>query len=253
MSELRVGTWNVQYARGQVKNQRRLDLLTSLAADVWVLTETHDDLDLSATHRAVHTNQRYATPGGRWTTIWTSLPLIEQLPTTDTRRCVAVRLDAGAAGELIVFGTVLPWNGDVGPDADKPSRGWQEFHRVVPGQGDEWVALRQRFPDATVIVAGDLNQDLGGKHYYGTRACRALLREELTRADLTCLTTTDRFDPDVLQHPPIDHVCAWPGRGRDFSTEVHGWNNVVNGVTLSDHGGVLVTFHGLNLPRPVDL
>lgn len=249
VSELRVGTWNVQYARGIEKNQRRLDLLKSQAAQLWVLTETHDDLDLSATHRAIHSHQRFPAPGGRWTTIWTSLPLIERLPTADPRRCVAALLDAGDAGELIVYGTVLPWNGDVGPVKGSPAKGWEEFARVVPGQGREWASLRERFPNATLVVAGDLNQDLGGRHYYGTRPCRALLNSELVRAGLVCLTTTDRFDAEVLQHPPIDHVCAGPGRGRHFTTEVHGWNNVVDGATLSDHGGVLVTFRGLEAQR----
>lgn len=248
MSELRVGTWNVEYARGSEKNQRRLDLLTSQSAQVWVLTETHDDLDLSATHRAIHSDDRYSAPGGRWTTLWTSLPLIERLTTSDPRRCVAARLDAGDAGEIIVYGTVLPWNGDIGPASDSPAKGWEEFRRVVPAQGQEWLSIRERFPEATLIVAGDLNQDLGGKHYYGTKACRALLNTDLVGADLVCLTTTDRFDPDALQHPPIDHVCAGPGQGRHFTTGVHGWNNVVDGTRLSDHGGVLVTLREWEVP-----
>lgn len=84
-------------------------------ANIWVLTETHDGLDLSPTHSPIHSEHRFATPGGRWTTIWTTLPIIERLVTSDPRRCVAARLDAGAAGEFIVYGTVLPWNGDAGP------------------------------------------------------------------------------------------------------------------------------------------
>lgn len=241
MSELRIGTWNVQYARGVEKNRRRLDLITSQAAQVWVLTETHDELDLSATHRAIHSRQRYSTPGGRWTTIWTSLPVIEQLDTTDPGRCVAARLDGGESGELIVYGTVLPWNGDVGPEPAHPAKGWEEFPRVVPIQGQEWASLRERFPEATLVVAGDLNQDLGGRHYYGTKACRALLNAQLAGADLVCLTTTGRFEDGVLLHPPIDHVCAGPGHGLTLASEVRGWDNVVDGVRLSDHGGVLVT------------
>jgi hypothetical protein len=157
VTALRVGTWNVQYARGVEKNRRRLDLLSSRQADIWVLTETHDDLDLSGTHRAIHSEQWYVTPGGRWTTIWTSLPLIERLTTADPDRCVAARLDGGAAGEVVVYGTVLPWNGDVGPKVESPARGWEEFRRVVPAQGQEWADLRQRFPDAALVVAGDLN------------------------------------------------------------------------------------------------
>lgn len=241
MSDLRIGTWNVEYARGLEKNKARLAHLQSWKADVWVLTETHDELDLSASHKAVHTEQRYPTPGGRWTTIWSSLPVIERLSTIDPRRTVAARLDAGADGELVVYATVLPWNGDTGPDAAHPARGWEEFRRVVPLQAAEWAALRERYPEATLVVAGDLNQDLGGRHFYGTKACRALLTEQLARADLHCLTTTDRFSPDVLQHPPIDHVCAAPGQGRSITTSAHGWSNVVEGVSLSDHGGTLVS------------
>jgi Endonuclease/Exonuclease/phosphatase family len=241
VTELRIGTWNVQYARGVAKNRARLELLDSYNAHVWVLTETHDDLDLSHSHNRVHSEHRYPTPGGRWTTIWTSLPVIERLPTGDARRCVATRLDAGMAGEVVVYGTVLPWNGDAGPDATQPARGWDEFHRVVPEQGREWATLRNRYPGATLIVAGDLNQDLGGRHYYGTKACRALLASQLANANLSCLTTTDRFDPGLLQHPPIDHICAAPGRDRSLTSKAHGWNNVVHDVKLSDHGGTLVS------------
>jgi hypothetical protein len=118
----RVGTWNVEYARGVEKNRARLALLAGWEADVWVLTETHGDLDLSATHTAIRSCQRYQKPGGRWTTIWTSLPVLECLETVDPNRCVAARLDGGDAGEILVYGTVLPWNGDVGPDQDRPAR-----------------------------------------------------------------------------------------------------------------------------------
>jgi hypothetical protein len=215
-----VGTWNVEYARGVEKNRARLEVLASWRADVWVLTETHDDLDLAGSHTPIHAEQRYSRPGGRWTTIWTSLPVIERLSTVDPQRCVAARLDAGAAGESIGYGTVLPWNGGTGPDETHPARGWDEFHRVAPKQGQEWASIRDRYPLATLVVAGDLNQDLGGLHYYGTKDCRALLTAQMRTANLTCHTTTDRFAPDVLAHPPIDHVCASPaatGRSRHKS------------------------------------
>lgn len=137
---------------------------------------------------------------------------------------------------------VLPWNGDTGLNATEPTRGWEEFHRVVPQQGREWASLRKHYPEATLIVAGDLNQDLGGRHYYGTHTCRALLNAELAKAHLTCLTTTDRFDPGDLQHPPIDHICAGSGRHGSFTTDAYGWNSDVNGIRLSDHGGTLANF-----------
>lgn len=235
----------MQYARGEGKNSARRDHLLRLNADVWVLTETHDDLDLSATHQPVHSMPRYSTPGGRWITLWSALRVLERLETSDPRRSVCVRLDGGEVGEVIVFGTVLPWNGDIGPDPARPARGWSEFHRVVPEQGREWMDLRRAHPAATLIVAGDLNHDLGGRHFYGTSAGRALLLATLRSAGLECLTSTDRFAEGLLEHPPIDHVCASLERGATVVADVHGWNNVIDGARLSDHGGTLVR---LSLP-----
>jgi endonuclease/exonuclease/phosphatase family metal-dependent hydrolase len=236
---IRIGTWNVQYARGVDKNVRRRALLDSRHADVWVLTETHDDLDLSPTHVAAHSTQRYVEPGGRWTSIWSTLPIVEHLEVDDPSRCVAVRLDGGPHGELVVYGTVLPWNGDAGPSVAAPARGWSEFYRVVPEQVGEWDRLRRRFPDSTLVVAGDLNHNLTGPHYYGTRLGRSLLSAGLGGAGLTCLTTTVSFADGVLEHGPIDHVCAGPGRGGSLTAKVEGWNRDVDGVRLSDHGGTL--------------
>ena len=151
---LRVGTWNVQFARGVDKNTSRLRALTIRRADVWLLTETHDDLDLSDTHTPVHSEHRYAKPGGRWTGLWTSLPILERLKTSDPSRCVAVRLDGGAAGELLVYGTVLPWqhDSDQGPNPQRPVKGWAEFARVITEQGQEWLSLRNRHPEATLVL-----------------------------------------------------------------------------------------------------
>jgi hypothetical protein len=236
---LRVGTWNVQCGRGAEKNARRLEVLSSRRADVWVLTETHDELDLSATHNPVHGAQRYDTPGGRWTTVWTSLPVLETLTTGDTSRCVAVRLDGGCVGEVVVYGTVLPWQHDKGPDAERPAKGWSEFARVTAVQAKEWQGLREQHREATLVVAGDMNHNLGGPHYYGTTSGRALLRANLAQAGLVCLTETENFPPGALRFPPIDHVCAGAGRGRELTARVEGWEKTLDGARLSDHSGVL--------------
>ncbi len=43
---MRIGTWNVEYAAVPAKNARRRELLVGADADVWVLTETNDSLDI---------------------------------------------------------------------------------------------------------------------------------------------------------------------------------------------------------------
>jgi hypothetical protein len=50
---IRVGTWNVQYGVGAEKNRRRRATLDRHEADVWVLTATNDQLDLSDAYEPV--------------------------------------------------------------------------------------------------------------------------------------------------------------------------------------------------------
>jgi hypothetical protein len=52
-SALRIGTWNVEYASA-ARNPQRLSRLHAADADIWVLTETQDGLDLGSGYHAVH-------------------------------------------------------------------------------------------------------------------------------------------------------------------------------------------------------
>lgn len=238
---MRIGTWNVEYAAGQEKNVRRRDILDHHNCDVWVLTETHDELELTATHTAVHSAQRRTGRlGGRWASIWTRYPVLRQLETVDPRRTVAALVEA-PLGALMIYGTVMPWASDRG-DAEPgtPVRNWSELHRVVVQQGEEWAALRCRHPEADLCIAGDLNMNLGGKHYYGTAQSRRLLREAMAASGLFCATAAERVPADALAHPPIDHVllpAAWEAR-----TEiVAAWEGKAGqGSRLSDHSGLAV-------------
>lgn len=233
---IRIGTWNVQYAAGAAKNVARLERLRGADADVWVLTETHDVLALPG-YTAVSTEQRpTGRTGGRWTTIWSRYPVIERVTVCDRVRTVGALLDS-PIGPLLVFGTVLPWGSDPGSGA-VPARGWSEHHRVIPAQTEEWRHLRARFPGVPMVVAGDLNMNLGGRHYYGTVRGRALLREGMARAELVCATETERVPAGALVDPPIDHVLvpvAWAAQTRVVSA----WEGKTP-ERLSDHSGVVV-------------
>jgi hypothetical protein len=235
---LKIGTWNVEYGRGVEKNATRRGLLLDQDADVWVLTETHDELDLSPQYTSATTTPRYPRAvESRWTTIWTKRPSMECFDTRDRARTLAVAVNV-AGWEVIVYGTVLPWQFDAGPSGDAP--GWTEFARVAPLQGEEWAILRAQHPNAVVIVAGDFNQNLGGPHYYGTKQCRCLLRKQLVGADLVCLTDADDISPGTLVNPPIDHVCVGVPAGKYLvSKVVTGWEGTQGGVRLSDHSAVV--------------
>ncbi len=240
MSTFRIGTWNVEYAAGAPRNVRRAATLSDSDAHVWVLTETHDELDLSASHTAVSTEQRpTGRRGGRWTTIWSRFPVLATPAVTDPIRTVAALLDT-PLGQVLVYGTVMPWGNDSGPDPKQPARGWTEQDRVLPEQIADWARLRAEHPDASLVVAGDFNMNLGGKHYYGTARGRTVLRDGLAKSGLFCATETERLPPGWLQHPPIDHVAV-PAVWEPRTGVVAAWEGTAaDGVKLSDHSGLVV-------------
>jgi hypothetical protein len=238
---VRIGTWNVEYAAGADRNAARLERLLAADCDVLVLTETHKNLALPDPYVPVSSDQRpTAAVGGRWVTIWSRLP-VRQIATKDPVRTAAAELPGG----IVVYGTVLPWHTDSGPMSHPtdPVPNWSEFTRVTPLQGAEWRALRTERPDSLLIVAGDLNQSLGAEHYYGTNAGRQLLRDCLKQADLTCFTDGKHLPQGLLEHPPIDHICAAPPSAHVLEgTDWVGWEGAWEGAgRLSDHSAVALT------------
>ena len=236
---IRIGTWNVQYAKGVERNALRLARLRAETADIWVLTETHDDLDLSETHTAISTPQRpTGRRGGRWTTIWSRWPVMQRLDVDDPVRTVAAVVDS-PDGPIAVYGTVLPWHSDPGPSGG-PTKNWSEQDRVLPIQIADWRSIRAAFPELPLVIVGDLNMSLGGKHYYGTARGRAALREGLTGLGLACATEFARLPSDALQHSPIDHVVV-PQEWLPGTRVVGAWEGTdETGRKLSDHSGLMV-------------
>jgi len=88
---MRIGTWNLERATGRDKNRHRLDLIASMQADLWVLTETHDDIDLS---RLGHRTRPFACTSVRATRRamghdLVSLPVVGSLDLDDPVRTTA--------------------------------------------------------------------------------------------------------------------------------------------------------------------
>ncbi len=227
----RVGTWNVELPP-RSRSDRQRQCIEAGDADIWVLTETRDTLDLSEAFQPVSTTER---PGGeRWVTVWSRLPLVETVLLRDPMRTAAAVFE-GPAGPIVVVGTVLPWHADRGPTGT--ARNWTEHHRVIPEQAAEWAELAARYPKATLCVAGDFNSDLAETHIYGTALGRSLLEVGLASAKLLCATRT----VGGLTHPPIDHVAV---SGTVRARVVASWEGTVDGERLSDHSAVVVEASG---------
>jgi hypothetical protein len=243
---LRIGTWNVEYADVAATNARRADVLSNHSADIWVLTETHDALQPPGVAHAAHSfpRPRYGArvkEGSRWTSIWSRFPCEPaDVTLSDPERTIVARI-LTPTGALVVYGTVMPWNGDKGRMGERPgARGWSEFYRVAPQQIAEWRALQARYPDAALCVAGDFNVDMGAGAFYGSREAIVMLRDGLNTCALTCISEPSRFPAGRLVHPPIDHIAlpsAWAHRARVTAA----WEGRVGSPRLSDHSGFVVS------------
>lgn len=232
---MRIGTWNVWYAY-----KGRLDALHQVmannSADIWVLTETHDDLVPLGCKYVAHSEARPKVspnirPGSRWVSIWSKHPIEKVfLASADQKRTVIARVNLGEAGDLLVYGTVLPWKGDQIP-------GWSEHHRVIPKQCAEWLELRKTYPETLLCVAGDFNTDMGSGSRYGTQQGIEALRLGLSECGAFCSTEPGRFPVGLLQVQPIDHI-ALPVAWQHTSSVVAAWP--ADKRNLSDHSGMVV-------------
>jgi endonuclease/exonuclease/phosphatase family metal-dependent hydrolase len=233
---IRIGTWNVQYAY-QSRLAALADKLAEFEADIWILTETHDDLVPAGCKYFVHAAARpaissFVRSGSRWVSIWSKFPVRDvTLPCMDRERSVAGLIDQGSAGTLAVYGTVLPWNGD------RQIRSWDEHNRIIPIQCDEWRLLQTSWPDARLCVAGDWNTDMAQGRRYGSRTGIEALRQGMRKSSLFCATEPDRVGVELLPVLPIDHI-ALPLEWERRKTVVSAWP--ADRVNLSDHSGLVV-------------
>lgn len=236
---LRIGTWNLEHARSARHDAVRLNVLERANADVWVLTETNDRVSLRG-YAACHSAPRpSSTPGGRWVSIWTRLPILEVLQVQDCSRAAAARI-ASPVGELLAYGTVLPWHADVGePPIEPKPAAWSEQYRTIPLQAADWLRLHTAHPRALLTVAGDLNMSLGGPRYYGTTNGRSLLTQAMQAVELFCATSFERVPAGMLQHPAIDHILL-PSVLSGRASVATAWEGTVSDLRLSDHSGLVV-------------
>jgi endonuclease/exonuclease/phosphatase family metal-dependent hydrolase len=141
---------------------------------------------------------------------------------------------------------VLPWLGSSWQGI--PAADGAAFSAALSAQCADWISLQQENPDCDFILAGDLNQDLGTSHYYGSKKNRVVLESAIplegfaiATANLQCLTAA-ALDP-VPKHAPsnasIDHICV--SIGLKLVGCAMSWPTTEKPQKkLSDHFGVLV-------------
>ncbi len=239
---IRIGTWNVEYAKN-ARNPDRLALLIDNPADIWILTETHRSLDLSSTHTDYRSDPRplvrNVDADSTWVTIWSRYKLYKRIDVPDSRRQVAAIFET-PIGRLAVAGVVLPWHSDGGDiPVVPPPRKWEEHMRVL---NHEMPDLLNRLTDGTNcrrVIAGDFNTVFASPGYRaeqeGSDAWNALLSSH----GLECHTKHIPYLNYAPYQKLIDHICSDLGKARCLTTWV---GDDGTKPQLSDHPGVVVAF-----------
>ncbi len=236
---IRIATWNVDRPKPSgwkiPPAQRRR--MAEVAADVWVLTETHVEHAPTADHRHAvfsppHPERRQHHE--RWTAIWSRWPLEEIGEPPGHRRGSIAAVVHAPHRRILVYGTVIAYANERHFDDGAAASMWQVHLAEIRRQGAEWAQLRDRYPDLPLVIAGDFNQDRDGSGWYGTREVRARLGDALAAAGLECVTTLDvEREGLVTAGHLVDHVCVSPGLA---VTGVSCWDRFDRtGTRLSDH------------------
>lgn len=245
---MRLATWNVERLPSRPRRARVLEAIAAVDADVWVLTETDDRLSPGPDFAVVASGppDRPGRDDERWVTIASRFPIVPVGPLSDPARSAAALVRPPGRTPLVVFGGVLPWRGS----AWRGSGGVAAYLAALEAQRDDWGRLQGEHPDAELVVAGDLNQDLSDRHYYWSAAAKEALREALASVGLVALTA-DPGDPVRAVAPArasIDHLCV-PAGSVWAAARCSVWPAApAPDRTMSDHYGVVADI--LSRPRP---
>lgn len=237
---MRIATWNLERpkSRGTSKNKAILDQLISIDADVWVLTETNDAINLPGYFAAsTPPVSGYHAAGENFTTVLSRWPIGQTLPTQNSSLSVCVEV-AAPTGPCLVYGTIIPYANYRGPDGQ--SKRWAEHRKSISAHQADWKRLRGEFPGHSMVVAGDFNQSRDGSGWYEDAESVQALGAALAECDLACVTQEDFRQSFGLDRATIDHVCIG-GHLRGRSVNVGAWpGTTAGGLRASDHNGVVV-------------
>lgn len=210
-AKVRIATWNLEgkWTAGHLR------LITSLRADVLLLTEVLEGVQIDA--QTVHLTEGEMRPGRRWAAI--AAHTLRPLP--DPHGATALAEVKG----LRVASSILPWRNS---GAEAPWVGTDQGSRTAHA-----AACIQT--SAPVIWGGDWNHELTGRIYAGSKVGREGIGQALD--ELGLVAPTDAAPHRIPSATTIDHIAVpafWT------LTSVERVSTIVDGVALSDHDAYVV-------------
>ena len=215
---MKIATWNIERpSKSTYKNQSIIECLTSIDADILILTEANEIINLGERYKYFHTSkleEPYYKEGERRVSIYTKYNSIEDISTfrEDTSMCLNI---ITPFGDLAVYGTVIGIHGNRSASfmADLDEQ-LLDFARI---------AKTNNF-----CICGDLNMTFSDNYYY-TKEGRQKLNASFEDLNLINLTA------NIPEN--IDHIVLPKTFVGDKQTKIETWNLDKK---LSDHIGVAV-------------
>ncbi len=215
---MKIATWNLERLnKSTSKSQTIIDCLTKINADILILTETNEVINLGDSYNCFQTSkleEPYYKEGERRVIIYSKYDLIEDFKTfrADTSICIKLKTPLG---ELAVYGTIIGILGNrrkcFMSDLDKQII---DFDRIAKTN--------------SFCISGDLNMTFGD-NYYHTKEGREKLNASFEKLNLINLTA------NIPEN--IDHIVLTKTFVGDRQPKIETWNM---DKTLSDHIGVSI-------------
>lgn len=250
----KIANWNIERPKcGTIKTKLAIEKIYEINADIIVLTETSNCVDLSINYPfQISTLSYERTPNEHWVTIWSKWEVLKKIETFDNFRTVSGIIKT-PFGDIAIFGTIIPYHyaGVSGVRYGNLNYKTWEFHeKDLYAQSLNWKILieAERLP---LFIIGDFNQTRYNNKGYGTHKVRQILTDLLADLDLKCVTELD-FSKEYLTEDPIngrirnniDHICVSNKLENKMKKyQVGAWNHFTEQRKfMSDHNGVYIEF-----------
>lgn len=224
---MKIATWNIE--RPSLTSKRLpliIERLKQVDADILILTETNDTIDLGEAYTTFNTTELKETfykAGEKRVSIYSKYKSKGQLKTfrEDTSLCVILQTPLG---DLAVYGTIIGTNGSKRQNfTDDLALQLIDFDNIAS--------------DDNLCIAGDLNISFGDNYYY-TKDGREKLNSSFSKLNLLNLTSSERNN--------IDHIVVTKTFIGERAPERETWNNPPDRKSYSDHQGVAVTIDSVS-------
>ena len=219
---MKIATWNLERpTKNGHKTPAILQYLHQINADIVVLTETNDCIDLGKEYEHFHTEKLsgpFYKQGDRQVSIFSKYPITQQLETfrADTSLCVEI---STPLGNLIVYGTIIGNFGNRG-DQFKEDLNKQLLDFETHGTTDNFC------------IIGDFNISFSDNYYF-TKDGRSKLKNTFQLLSMKIMTEqiVNNIDQIVLSNDFL----------KDRKFKLGFWNDPENKKErISDHKGVFV-------------